>query len=411
MPDEPAKDGAPVAAERAHHPDSPSSLQSSEACPLFENEQRETRAAASGTLCHKACELEDPSLCDTDGQAEAVRKCLAYAERVGASTYAEAGDIVVLRETYLGVGDEKVGAFTGVTGGFPDLVYVWPAVIADIIDWKFGNEPVVPTKDNLQGISYALGLFDLYPTLPKVRVHFYAPNQGWSEEEHNALYAYTFLREERVQLELRIRTVVARKRAAVARLERTGRWVDATPKNSLCIWCNRKGDCAKLHAVVIRGSEKHPDFVVPQELNPLALTRSEQVATAFKWANQVEMIAKAVKARCSSIVLTENLELPPTLQIAKKTERQIKNLQHLVRGAIRNGVRFRELIPLFSVPFTKVEELVKKKAPKGKGAEAVRQLQADWAADGATELGIPSYFIREVRNPKEKINATIELET
>ena len=69
---------------RGHHPDSPSSLQSSEACPLFLNEQRGSSApSSSGTLCHKACELEDPSVCDTEAEAAAVRRCLDYARRVG----------------------------------------------------------------------------------------------------------------------------------------------------------------------------------------------------------------------------------------------------------------------------------------------------------------------------------------
>ena len=396
-------------AERGHHPDSPSSLQSSEACALFLNEQRETRAATSGTLCHKACEAEDPSLCDTEQESEAVRKCLDYAKRVGETKSAEEGEIICIKEKYLGVGDEKVGEYIGITGGFPDLVYV-AKLFADVLDWKYGADPVVPTKDNLQGISYALGIFKDYATVQKVSVHFYAPNQGWSEAEHNAKYVYTFLRSECEELELRVRTVVARKKAANKRLAEKGTWVDATPKTSLCIWCARKGDCTKCHAVVLRGAEKYPDFVVPQELNPLALTKAEQVATAFRWASQVEMIAKAVKARCSTIALTESLDLGPTLKVAKRTEREIKSFNELVNGAQRAGATMEELTPLFSVPFTKVEDLIKKKAAKGKGAEAIRALQADWEQNGATQMGLTSYFLKEVKTPKDKNNPIIEIE-
>ena len=190
------------------------------------------------------------------------------------------------REIYLGVGTEKVGEYAGVTGGFPGpSVYVAPE-FADILDWKFGAEPVVPTKDNLQGISYALGLFERHVSIKRVTVHFYAPNQSWSDPEHNAKYVYTFLREETEALELRVRTVVARKKAAAARLEASKgtNYSDATPRNSLCIWCARKGDCRKLHALVVQTSEKHSDFVSPAVLNPSQLSRPEQVKQAFRWA-------------------------------------------------------------------------------------------------------------------------------
>lgn len=404
MSDVVVEEKAPEAtAERGHHPDSPSSLQSSEACPLFLNEQRETRAATSGTLCHKACEAEDPSLCDTDEQAGAVRRCLEYAQRIGETRYAEEGEIVVLKEIYLGVGAEKVGEYVGVTGGFPDLVYV-ASTFADIMDWKFGAEPVVPTKDNLQGISYALSLFEKYPDLQKITVHFYQPNQHWSDSDHRTKYVYTFLRSETEALELRVRTVVARKKAAAARLEASKgtNYSDATPRDSLCIWCARKGDCRKLHALVIQTSEKHSDFVSPDVLNPVQLSRPEQVKLAFRWANQVEMIAKAVKHRCSQMALTEDLVLGDDMKIVKREERQIRSLKDLVAGARRAGITLRELLPLISVPFTKVEELVKNKAVRGQGAAAIRALQTDWDRNGATEMGLPSYFLKEVKSPADK---------
>ena len=390
-------------AERAHHPDSPSSLQSSEACPLFKNEQRESAAATSGTLCHKACELEDTSLCDTDEQVLAVNRCLDYARRVGEEKYSEAGEILVFKELALSVGSEKIGEFTGVTSGFPDLVYV-AKTFADIADWKFGAEPVVPTKDNLQGIAYALALFEKFTSLLEVTVHFYAPNQHWSEADQRAKYVYTFKRADIPQLELRLRTVIARKHAAVDRLDRSaGRdWRDASPRDSLCLWCARKGDCAKLHGTIIRSSEKYPDFVAPAVLDPLKLTRTDEVKLAFRWANQVEYIAKAIKGRCTTMALTENLELGDDMKIVKREERQTKDIKILIATALEHGCLQGELESLMSVPFTKVEELVKKKAPRGKGAESVRQLQEDWEQRGATEYGPPVYFLKEVKSPKDK---------
>src|ERR1700728_418373 len=191
--------------ERAHHPDSPSSLQSSEACPLFRNENRETRAATAGTLQHKAAELRDLSILDTDEQVEAVKACIRYVEQVGHQKYASEGEVVVLKEIYLHVGEDPNGEFIGITGGYPDEI-IKGQTQADIFDFKFGAEPVTETKNNLQGISYALGLFEKYPALTQITVHFYAPNQGWSEEEQKAKYVHPFHRHECEALELRVRT-------------------------------------------------------------------------------------------------------------------------------------------------------------------------------------------------------------
>lgn len=375
---------------------------------MFLNEQRETRAATAGTRCHKACELEDTSLCESEEEVEAVNRCLAYQHRVGQEKYSEAGEIIVLKEVYIGVGTEEIEGFIGITGGYPDITYV-ASFFADVMDWKYGAEAVEITKNNLQGISYALGLFEKYPTLQQVTVHFYAPNQGWSDAEQKAKYVHTFHRHECEALELRIRTVVARKRASVSRLEKTGSWKDAVPKNSLCIWCARKGDCAKLHALVIQGASKHSDFALPSVLDPVQLTKPELIRQAFTWSSQVAKIAEAVKARCTKMVLEDNLDVPG-LKVVKRTERQTKDIQQLILGAKRAGVGLREVLPLLSIPFTRLEELVKKKAKRGLGAAAVRSLQAYWTENGATELSQPTYYLQEAKNtPREQENEIIEI--
>jgi hypothetical protein len=120
------------------------------------------------------------------------------------------------------------------------------------------------------------------------------------------------------------------------------------------------------------------------------------------------MIAKAIKHRCSQMALTEDLVLGDDMKIVKREERQVKSFNALVEGAQRAGLTMEELTPLFSIPFTKVEEAVKKKAPKGAGAAAVRALQADWEQHGATELGLPSYFLKEVKSPADKQKNTQE---
>ena len=408
MPDEPGTESAPE--ERSHHPDSPSGLQNSEACPLFENEQRQSVAAEAGVLQHKAIETRDTSILESEEQVAAVQSCIDYAQRVGESRYAEAGEVLVIREEYLGVGDDKVGAYIGVTGGYPDEVYVSEKLgIADVLDWKFGRVPVTPTRDNIQGISYALALFGRFASLQEVVVHFRQPYQGWSEDAHGAAYVHAFRRSECTELELRVRTVVARKKAAQKRLSDSGSWQDATPKNDLCIWCARKGDCKKLHAIILRDSEKHPDFVVPTNLNTITLSRPEECVKAYRWANQVAKICEAIKFRVADMVKTENLELGDEVKLVKRVERRIKSLPTLIDVLRKHGIRLREIVPMMTISITAAEKAVKARAPQGKGTALVRTLQQEWIENGATELGEPIYFLQEARSPKEKSAAIIEI--
>lgn len=407
-------------ATRGHHPDSPSSLQSSEACPLFLNEQKESQASADGTLQHKAIETHDETLLDGDEDwVAAYWRCRAYEDRFIAEHTATFGQPpTIVKEKYLPVGtdyagEKKIGNLTvgewiGVTGGFPDIIIVSQHFI-DILDWKFGRLPVTPTKDNLQGMSYEVAAFQAWPEARQVRVHFFHPHQGWSDEEHQRKFVHTFTRLDVPAQELRIRTVVARKHHAVKELETKGSWALAQPKMDLCVWCARKGDCKKLHAITVQAASKHPDFIVPEVVVPHQLSRPEQYKQAFRWAVQVENIAKAIKHRCSQAVLTEDLDLGDDMKIVKRTERKIKSVRELVNVARRHGLRLGEIVAAMTVAITTIEDLVKSKQPKGKGAAAIRALQSELMESGAVEMGQPIYFLQEARTPKEKQPAIIEL--
>lgn len=391
---------------RGHHPDSPSSLQSTEACAKFENEQRESQASLDGTLQHKAAETRDLSILDGDVEMEnAVNECLQYEdEAIGALRDLQGGLPAVVRELYLAVGDDFVignegHKWLGVTGGFPDTLILGHSDAA-ILDWKFGKVPVTPTKDNRQGQAYALGVFHKYPHIQRVTVHFKAPYQGFTKEEHFKKYVHTFTREDIPRLELEIRTIIALKKNPDA---------VATPKQDLCIWCAKKGNCAALHAIVLKGSSKHPDFIVPEVVDHVQLTVPQQIKKAFLWATQLETIAKAIKRRTTDMVLTEGLELGDDVKLVKRQERVVKSVPALIELAKENGVTQDQINEIIWVPITKIEAAIKTAAGKGKGAAALREFTQKLSESGVTELGKPIHFLQEVKSPAEKAKLVIEV--
>lgn len=388
---------------RGHHPDSPSSLQASDACPLFENEQREetaTSASSKGTLQHKAAETRDLDILHGDeAMVAAVEKCLAYEDRVIAYFRSRGVEPIVEKENYLSVGDDVVRhkgeIWEGITGGFPDVViYSLTLGEAHILDWKYGAVPVTPTKDNVQGHSYELGLRKrLGPRIKPITVHFFAPYQGWTEQEQEEKYIHTFYPDDAQARELRIRTIIARKKDPNSK---------PCPKVDLCLWCAKKGSCPALHNAIAPLQGKYEDLVCPDVVAPHKLMLPTQYGAALKFAGQVELWAKAVKARCRDVALTEGIDVPG-FKLVSRADRAVDSVKLFQEVALKNGVTPVEFLETLTPSLGKIEDLVKSKAAKGSGAAAIRQLMSDLEEAGATSKGKPYYFLKEIRTPNEKV--------
>lgn len=387
---------------RGHHPSSPSSLESSEACARFKNRQTDSQASKDGTLQHLAVETRDLLILHGDeAMIAAVEHCIAYENRIVEYFKTTHGkEPLTLREQYLHVGDEIVKDETGrewkgVTGGYPDSVfYSLDAGEAHIVDFKFGAVPVTETKENLQGIAYTLGLYQLLgKRIKRIVVHFVSPRQGWSEEEHEAKYIYTFTPDEFPKLEMRVRAVIAHKHSPKAK---------ATPKADLCIWCDRLGECEEALAAVKPLEGAYDELVCPDIVAPHELSLPSQYAAALKFASQVETWAKQVKARCRDVALTEGIDVPG-FKLVSRADRKIESVKLFKEVAEKAGLTPDEVLETFTPSLGAVEDLVKAKAPKGSGAAAIRQLTSDLEEAGATSKGKPYYFLKEVKSPSEKV--------
>lgn len=386
-------------ATRGHHPDSPSSLGSSAACPGFQNEQRQSEAADKGVLQHKATETRDLTLLDGDEEMEqAVRKAIAYEDEVIGSFHLAGEAPQILREVRLIVGDDEV------TAGFVDLLVVGRRRAA-IVDHKFGVVPVTPTKDNLQGIAYVLGALRQFSSVEEIEVHFFAPYQGWSAEEQRKKYVHTFFRREIPELELRIRAVIARKHLAYQKIE-GGDWSLVSPKTDLCLWCARKADCPAIQSIIARAVSKHEDLVVPEETKEYRLDTPQRVAEAYRFANQLQTICESVKKRCVDAALTEGL-LPEGFALVKSSRREVVDPRKVLEIAIDLGLSEPEAVALINIPITSFEKALKEKAAKGKGAAAVRIFGERLAESGATAEGKPFYFLRQARSPADTSDAIV----
>lgn len=426
---------------RGHHPHSPSSLQSSEACAHFENEQRDSAASVAGTLQHKAAETRDLSILDDPEQVAAVERALAVEDRwIGLLTVGtedggldERGEPTLLfgvahpevvREKYLPVdashvetvqvahapgevalcaeGEQppshRTETWRGITGGYPDTVLVQPATgEAAILDWKFGRHPVTATKDNMQGRAYAAGVFEAFPAVQKVTVIFFHPYlevNDAGEPSPNPEYTHTFVREEREFIELQVRTFVARKKLAIAEGFRGS--IAPTPKTDLCLWCAKKATCPALGSLMVLGASKHKEITVPDVFNPTELTKPEDYAAAYRFANQFELVAKSIKRRVTDAAMKDGVDVPG-FKLTRRKDPEITNVSELKRVAVEQfGVTPDEFDNCANVPITKIDAAIKAKAPKGKGAPTVKAFRDAAQEAGALVMGEGYLYLREV---------------
>lgn len=386
---------------RGHHPDSPSSLQSSEACPHFENEQRESQASVAGTLQHKAAETRNLDLLDSLEQQQAVKKCLdledSWIQRLTDMTGSKPQE---LAEVYLPVGDDLVGPegekWLGVTGGYPDKVLI-AGNLAAILDWKFGKIFVTPTAKNLQGMSYARALMQKFPQITEVLVIFYHP---YLEETPLPEYQHVFTRDQFDEIELQIRYVIDRKRVA----KKLGLHGSIAPvaRTNLCLWCNNKAMCPALAKLFSEVSEKHSEISVPETVKASLLKTGEDYAAALRVAGIAELWAKAIKRRATDAALTEDISVPG-FELVRRQERQIHSVQAVRDEAVRAGLSVEEFENCLSLPITKVEELIADKAKLSgkKAAPIVRSFQERLEEAGAVTLSPGATFLKEARAKKE----------
>src|SRR5690606_26064430 len=157
-----------IHAERLHAEHSPSSLKFKEICPGFENEPDDERfrdLADEGSRMHEAAETGDMSKLTIE-QRHFVQNVLDYVER------ATLGATKTIKEQRLYHADPLLREKSH---GTPDRLDFMSEDFVHLIDYKFGRRPVDHARDNIQGWAYVLAVFDTYPEVQFVHVHFLAP--------------------------------------------------------------------------------------------------------------------------------------------------------------------------------------------------------------------------------------------
>ena len=396
-------------AERPHHPTSPSSLSLREACPCYESKGGSSEAAERGTLQHTAVELGEDQEFLMDHEAIAVADCIFFCDRLIEEKYG--GEVGAdLTEPHLKVDTRTVTVvnapngkfvFEGTTAGYCDRAIISKDLKrADIIDWKFGMFQVTDAEENIQGMSYLLGLVREYPTLEEVTVNFIAPHRDeWS--------FHTFKREEFDWLYLRVVTAV--KRAVLAKNKiLNGDWSMATPNPSACLFCKHAAECPALTQKCIELGMKRAPLEFPESIDFEMVHDPKNAGIGMKLASVVKGWAESYKSFMGNKAVDEEGFIPDGYILVTASRREVTDIGGVRELAEKHGIEEEEINSVSDIALGKLEKLIMAKAPRGVKTAAKNEFSQALEDAGYVERGTPYSFLKMAEGVKKNKNQQIE---
>ncbi len=389
--------------ERAHHPFSPSTLQSREACPCWSGKQslKPHPRTIIGTLSHAVTETGEDNEELGDEDIEKVAECMDFFEsrkRAAAELRLKEGgdkraENIEIKETYLPVDDITFpdGAISTTAGYIDCGIILYDQSYAELFDWKFGMWPVEAAENNLQGIAYTLGLMKKYPKLRSVRFWFKQPNI-------DLLDSHVFTRESAEALYLRVQVVVARARLAKAQVAK-GDFSMANPMVPACNFCELIGKCPKVAEFACRiGSKFHP-MEIPSSITPSEVLNEKDTKLGLTLSGVMAVWAAAFKSTITDRILRRDMPCPEGFRIQSRTPRKIADAEKYKKVALRH-LTPEEYEKTLKPSFGKVEEKISDKAPRGQKSAAVEAFATELVTEQAVEIGDSFSFLAVVNGKK-----------
>ncbi len=391
------KEAKPSAQERLHHPYSPSKLQMLESCPKYASSFNENPAALMGTAQHDMADSGVDNDKVPDYRAMAVVECMKFVDE----RRAKYPGSTLIKEEYLPIDDlvikdAKGVEFKGTTAGYLDVGIVSAdETEAEVIDFKFGQVAVEPAGNNLQGMSYMLGLRKRFPKIKTCVVWFMLPHR-------DEIDGYAFdLSEERVsKIYLRIRTVVNR---AIEANKDPGDFSTARPNVSACLFCDLVGRCPKVTEIALNVGKKYSPLRIPESISTTVFTDPAQIKTGLELSAVIKVWAEAYRTQVTNKTIDDQKFIPDGYMLVQNQKRKILKPKALGDFAktFLPPEHHEKVEALYDIALGGLEDLISTAAPRGEKEKTVDQFSEKALEAGLMELGTPFAFLRQSKKPAE----------
>ena len=348
-----------------HARHSPSSLGYKEQCPAYAGRKTTNAAADEGTMLHEALEHD---IYDglTEEQAFVCGLCRDFRD----GELAKLTDPEQYRELPLIIAN-------GVTYGTADFVAISGSE-GILIDYKFGRGRIDPAASNAQGCAYALGVFERFPQLQSLTVHFVQPRV-------ELISSHTFTREDTIRMQLRIETIIRRANAR-NKEEHPG---------MQCCYCRKQATCAALRNMALPIASRYAKLTIPEELHPSRIISPEMMAHCLDCAKVLKDWIESVNFHALQMA-QDGKEIPGYKVVNRAGRRAIPDALAAF-GAVKDSMDAETFIRCCgSVSIDALSEKISAQAPRGEKQKTKDEFLSRLAEDGILTTGAPSKYLRRI---------------
>lgn len=320
----------------------PSKLKNWDICPGYESSDTGNAASEEGTMLHKACETGNFENLSEE-QKSVVQLCLDYVRSLVGSAH-----VFDQREVKVSI--------PNLTWGTCDRLLTYKGGSADLIDYKFGRNPVDDASINLQGFAYVCGAFEEFPETREITVHFLLPRR-------NEISSHKFERKELPTLLLRIKGVIEKRKA----YEEKPSPEALVPDTENCLYCARKATCEALQKMALKVAPKYDvTFELPTEFHPSQITDPKQMAIGLAAAQVLGEWAKSFREHGTQMA-KGGTEIPGWVLKHRPGKLDIPDVEaaFVATQELVPELKIEEFLPICSVNLTNLVELVRRKAKRG----------------------------------------------
>lgn len=366
---------APDHAARTHHKNSPSKLPYLASCAGFENfDSGDNDAAEMGTRLHEYMDTLVKRWVK-DRSRSLLQHLEAYSREIAFDDIERHLMLQCVRELSNWVNipgadfeleitvEVRRPDNSLVTRGHLDvLILLKNKTSGLLLDYKFGWVRVKDAKDNEQGLAYALGCFEKFPTLETIAIMFLQPRLGLKT-------THVLRRADYLDTLNRISQIVERAEFVQER-GFTPETIPMLKTGSQCLYCahTKNGTCPARLNVFSKTVRSALPMEFPANWAPEQITTPEQAALARYAVERIEDFLDPIKQRAKEIAMA-SADQKISTKLANGEEVVYKIEQHKfdrslgkateVAEALKDFLTLEEILGCADLSITKLSEVAK----------------------------------------------------
>jgi len=273
-----------------------------------------------------------------------------------------------------------------VVAEFPEREHV------EMLDYKFGYNPVDDAEINIQGQAYALGCFQKFQWAKTVTVRFILPRR-------DEVTVHTFNREPDMDyIIMRVELIVTRAKAKTELITNT----------EACKYCGSRVTCPALQSKLLPLAKKYAqgtdnfEVALWDNLNPMAIDDPVMIAKMLEVSGVVENWGKEVRREALRMAHQEGEDIPGYSVLHRKPTAKFKGEEmEEVYNALSDFFTPEEFMSICKASLTDIAKAYAQKLPVGEKKEARPRIEAellrnDLVPEDDDQLLIP--YLRKQRN-------------